>query len=29
VWFGIAAVGVGGPARRWIHADAVDAAEPG
>jgi hypothetical protein len=23
VWFGVAAVGVGGPVRRWIHADAA------
>jgi hypothetical protein len=25
VWLAIAAVGVGGPTRRWIHADAADA----
>ncbi|MGQ4555545.1 hypothetical protein [Halobellus sp. GM3] len=24
VWFGIAAVGIGGPVRRWIHADAAE-----
>ncbi|WP_256420968.1 hypothetical protein, partial [Halobellus rarus] len=24
VWFGIAAVGIGGPVRQWVHADAAD-----
>ena len=24
VWFGVAAVGIGGPVRRWIHADAAE-----
>jgi len=24
VWFGIAAVGIGGPVRKWIHADAAE-----
>ena len=24
VWFGIAAVGIGGPVRKWVHADAAE-----
>ncbi|MFB6092722.1 MAG: hypothetical protein ABEK02_06905 [Haloquadratum sp.] len=27
VWFGIAAVGIGGPVKRWIHADRADQRE--